>query len=206
MARLNPEKAGEIKEFIEKWRNYWRDNNQQYDEWVQFVMGSQWLDEEARVFDNYQKIPMTRNMIAPLKNHLRGEQLQNTPSLQVLPDESVPEQTAEVYEALIKDICFNPEAKLAYQTAFESAIMGGFGGYSLATEYDSDMTNDQHIVFVPEPIPTRLCWDVAAKSPCKTDGMACAKITRVSRKQVRKEWGRKVEANCQNETFEDGYG
>lgn len=206
MARINREKAAEIKRFIEKWRNYWKDNINIYDEWTQFVMGSQWLDDEARVFDSYQKTPMTQNKIAPLKNHLVGEQRQNTPSLQVIPDDKVPEETAEVREALVKDISFNSPAKIAYQTAFECAVVGGYGAFEVSTEYDNDMDFNQHAVIKPKTMPNWCFWDVGAQTPAKTDGMGCGHITRISRAKCTALYGKKVTDSCVNSSYQDGIG
>ena len=89
MARKNPEMAQEIHNYIETFDNYWKDNKNTYNEFTQFVFGNQWLDDEARVFETYKKIPLTFNKLAPMANHLLGEQRQNTPTLVCEPDESV---------------------------------------------------------------------------------------------------------------------
>ena len=89
MPRLARQTCQNIREDIRKWDDYWRFNINQYHEITQFVMGDQWREDEARVFETYKKIPLTFNKLAPLLNHLIGEQRQNTPALQVNPSESV---------------------------------------------------------------------------------------------------------------------
>ena len=96
MARKDIDKCQDIRQKIEFWDNYWKDNKDTYNEFNQFVWGNQWLDDEARVFETYKKIPLTMNKIAPLLNHLVGEQRQNTPSIECIPDNSVPPETVEV--------------------------------------------------------------------------------------------------------------
>lgn len=204
MARKNPEMAQQIQQCIETWDNYWKDNKNTYNEFVQFVFGNQWLDEEARVFETYKKKPLTFNKLAPMANHLLGEQRQNTPTLQCEPDESVPEQTAEVRTALVKDITINSDTNVVFQVAFQAAVVGGFGAFYVDTEYESDYSFDQVIRIKKMEIPTRCYWDVSSISPCKTDGMHCGFRTRMSRKKFRALYGKKVEESIPPTNIEEG--
>ena len=204
MARKNPEMAQEIRDACETWENYWHDNKNNYNEYIQFIFGNQWLDEEARVFETYKKIPLTFNKIAPLANHLLGEQRQNTPTLQVVPDEDVPEEAAEVREALVKDICINSDTDIVFQTAFQSALCGGYGAFYLDTEYENDYSFDQVIRFRKIEIPTRCYWDVGAMEPTKTDGMVCGFRTRMSRAKCKAVYGKKVEESIPPSNIEEG--
>jgi len=204
MARKNPEMAQEIQEYIATFDNYWKDNKNTYNEFVQFVFGNQWLDEEARVFETYKKIPLTFNKLAPMANHLLGEQRQNTPTLNCEPDESVPEQTAEVRTALVKDITLNSDTNVVFQTAFQSSIVGGFGAFYVDIDYENDSSFNKVIRIKKMEIPTRCYWDVSSISPCKTDGMYCGFRTRMSRKKFRALYGKKVEQDIPPSNIEEG--
>ena len=129
MAKKDPKFAQELRQWIKKWDDYWRFNREQYYEFMDFVMGDMWKEDESKVFTRYDKIPLTANKLAPLAGWMVGEQQRNTPMLQVVPDENVPQETVEVREALVKNIVFNPASELAYQTAFQAAIVGGFGAF-----------------------------------------------------------------------------
>lgn len=203
MATRNIEFAAKLQRNIERWRNHWKDNINLYNEYTQFVWGNQWLDEEARVFETYKKIPLTFNKIAPLINHLVGEQRQNTPSLQVTPNENVPEETVEIREALVKDITFDSQSKIVFQTAFQCSATGGFGAFRLATEYENDFTFDQVIRFKEVQIPTRCYWDPSAENPCKTDGMFSGFTVRISREKFRSIYGDDLELQVGNLTLDD---
>ena len=204
MANKNPEMANKIRQCVETWENYWHDNKDTYNEYIQFVFGNQWLDEEARVFETYKKIPLTFNKIAPLINHLLGEQRQNTPSLQCIPDDDTPEETMEVREALVKEITLESDAKVVYQTAFQCAAVGGYGAFYIDTEYESDYSFNQVIRIKKEPIPTRCYWDVAAMSPTKTDGLHAGFRTRMSRQKFKSIYGDKIEENIPPTNIEEG--
>jgi hypothetical protein len=195
-----------IRQRIKKWDNDWRFNKDQYHEFVSFVMGSQWTEDESKLFIDYKKIPLSFNKLAPLINHLLGEQRQNTPNLQVIPDKGVSTETAAVREALIKDISLNSNAKIVYQNAFQQAAIGGFGAYLIDTEYEDERgDNSFNLVIVLRTVkdPTWCYWDVSAKSPCKTDGMYAGMRTRMSRKMFAGLYGDNIEKQVGSESNYD---
>ena len=203
MARRDPKFCQETREKVRKWQDYWKYNINQYHEFMAFVMGDQWEDDEAKLMENYNKIPLTFNKLGALMNHLLGEQRQNTPNLQIVPDANVPEQTAEIRSALIKDITLSSSAKIIYQTAFQQAAIGGFGAYGVLTEYEDNYTFDQVIRFFGVKDPTRCYWDISAESPCKTDGMYCGYMKRMSREKVRQLYGAKIERTMATTSEDD---
>lgn len=187
------DKSQKIRTRIKKWDDDWRFNKDQYHEFMSFVMGSQWTEDESKLFIDYKKIPLSFNKLAPLINHLLGEQRQNTPNLQVVPSEGVSVETAATREALIKDISLNSNAKIVYQQAFQQAAIGGFGAYRIDTEYEDDFSFNLVIVLRGVKDPTYCYWDVSAASPCKTDGMFCGIRTRMSRKMFAAKYGEDLE-------------
>lgn len=204
MARKNAEKAADIKQKIEQWENYWKDNNDTYNEYTQFVFGNQWLDQEARVFETYKKIPLTFNKIAPLINHLLGEQRQNTPSLEVVADNDANVEEIEVRKALVTDITLSSHAKVVYQTAFQCSSVGGYGVFFVDTEYENDFDFKQVIRIRKGEMPTRFFFDVCAKNECKTDGMFAGFKERMSRKKFAAIHGKKLEKSIPPSNLESG--
>jgi Phage P22-like portal protein len=205
MSKKDAKKAQYIRRQIKLWDDAWKINRDQYYLYTTFVLGEQWTEDESRVFENYRKIPLTRNKIAPLIAHLVGEQRQNTPNLQVCPEDGVDEQTAEVREALVKDISLESNARVVYQTAFQQAAVGGFGAYVVDTEYDHAESFDQHPEFRALKDPCRAFWDTGAESPCKTDGMISGFRTRVTRKRFRSLYGKKIEVQIPTNTEENTF-
>lgn len=127
MATKDIELTKKIRDRIKKWDDDWRFNKDQYHEFTSFIMGSQWTEDESKLFIDYKKIPLSFNKCAPMINHLLGEQRQNTPNLQVVPEQGVDYETSATREALIKDISLNSHAKWVYQQAFAQAAIGGLG-------------------------------------------------------------------------------
>ena len=201
MARKDIKLAQKIRDRIKKWDDYWRFNRTQYNEYVEFIMGDMWTDDESRLFERYNKIPLVMNKLAPLTSYLLGEQRQNTPALQIVPDKNAPYEAIEVREAIIKNITFDSNSKICYQFAFQSAIVGGFGAFGLRTKYENEYTFDQEIEIYSIKDPTRCYWDVSAESPCKTDGMYAGMRTRTSRAKFKDMYGEKIERNIPSSTY-----
>lgn len=193
MARKHEKIAKEAKSAVERWRSYFRVNIEQYHEFHTFVLKQQWKDEDEEVFKSFKKVPMQMNKLAPLVNSLLGEQQQNTPQLQVRPKTDCDEQTAAIREAIVKNKINGNEAKRAYQIAAGQAFIGGFGMFSIATEYVNKESFDQDIKIYWHKDATRGFWDVSAEHPNKIDGMCAGIITRMSRDKFAAMYGHEVE-------------
>jgi len=194
MPRKDPELCSTIRDRVDKWEKYWTINRSLYYEWIDFVMGDQWRDDESKLFERYNKIPLVFNKLGVLMNHLLGDQMQNTPNLQVLPDEDVPVEAAEARAALVKHISLNSDAKSVYQQSFWQSIVGGYGGHHFATRYVDNKSFDQEIYLESRDDPNNYYWDISAKTKCKTDGMYAGFRTRISRRKFRDRWGKDIES------------
>lgn len=194
MAHKDPEKCRKIRDRKDKWDKYWAINRSLYYEWIDFVMGDQWREDESKLFERYNKIPLMFNKLGVLMNHLLGDQIQNTPNLQIMPDDDVPVETANTRAALIKNINLNSDTATVFQTAYGQAIVGGYSAFRIGTEYIHEDEFDQEIKFYAFEDPNRCYWDLSAKHPCKTDGMFAGFTTRVSRTWFRDKYGKDIES------------
>lgn len=202
MARKDAKFCKDVRDKAEKWQSdYFKDNITNYHFWFNFVMGNQWEDQEETLLRQYNKTPLVINKISPLNKHVLGEQRQNTPSLQLIPDETADVQTVTFRDALIKQIMFSSDAKIVKQNAFQQALVGGFGAWFIDTDYVNKKSFDQ------EPKPTAIrdatkCYfDVSAQTPNKTDGMYSGFVYRMSREAFRQIYGKTLEAK-----IGDNYG
>ena len=203
MIRKNSELADEIKGNIGKWHGSFSHNNKQYHDEMSFVMGGQWEKGETDALRQNKKIPLISNKLGVLANHLLGEQRQNTPNLQVVPDDSVPAKTAETRAALVKELSLNSKSSVVYQTAFQSAVIGGYGALRISHDYADNKSFEQEINVLEINDPTRAFWDVGATSKTKTDGMHCGLKTHMSRKKFKDVYGKRAEKKIQNFTLND---
>ena len=205
MPRKNINKAQKIRQYIADWGKYWKKNKDTYNDYTQFIWGNQWLDEEARVFETYKKIPLTFNKLAPMANFLLGEQQQNTPSLECKPvSENLPVETVDVYSALVQEITQDGKSKEVFQCAFGCAIVGGYGAFYAETEYRNNYTFEQVLRAKEVVIPTRCYWDRSAETMTKSDGMYAGYQTRMSRAKFKALYGKKIERDIPPSNLEDG--
>jgi hypothetical protein len=194
MPEIRADLCAKIRDRVDKWEKYWTINRSLYYEWIDFVLGDQWREDESKLFERYNKIPLMMNKLGVLTNHMLGDQIQNTPNLQISPDEDVPVQEAQVRAALVKNISLNSDAKTVYQTAYGQAVVGGYGAYRIGTEYLHKRSFKQQIKIYDFSDPNMCYWDIAAKHRCKTDGMYSGFKTRVSRKWFRNKYGKNIES------------
>lgn len=193
MAKHKPKKATQIRGMMLTWDDYWRKNKKNYFRQFDFVLGEQWDQKESSVLIGYKKNPMVFNKVRPMANNVLGEQRANTTNIRVEPADDVPQETASVRGALVKDISFNSDSPVAYQTGAECSLIGGFGAWWVGTRYKNNKSFEQEIEINEIKDPTKCYWDTGAKSPCKTDGMYCGFRTPLTRRKFRAVWGADIE-------------
>src|SRR5882757_1136708 len=201
MPRKDPELCGKIRERKEKWDRYWRINRTYYYEWIEFIYGNQWLEDQSKLFESYNKIPLTANMIGPLANHLKGDVMQNTPNLQISPDNDVPVEAAQVRSALIKDICLNSSVKFIFQTAFSQSSGCGYSSFLPDTQYVDEDSFEQEIIVRGFKDPNLCYWDVSAEHENKIDGAYSGFCIRMSRKAFKDKYGKDIESQIPSSSF-----
>lgn len=70
----------------------------------------------------------------------------NRPQIKVRPiDDGADPETAKIYDGILRHIQDKSRADIAYDTALEQAVDGGFGYWRILTEYCDEMSFDQDI-------------------------------------------------------------
>lgn len=193
MAKKDTKFAEKVRVLCEKWRAYFKSNHTQYHQITTFTLGRQWSDDEDDMLKTYRKVPLQFNKLATLINTLLGEQQQNTPQIDVVPKSNCDEETAKIRQIVTKDIMLSTNAKSVYQIAAKQAYVGGFGAFCIDTDYESEDSFDQDIVYRSLKDPTLAWWDISAEHPNKIDGMHCGYLTRMSREKFREIYGKEIE-------------
>lgn len=193
-AKQDEEVTKKAKEFIERWKTYFKYNIDQYHDMNTFVMNSQWNKEESDILKSFKKIPLQFNKLSTLINTLLGEQQQNTPQLEVVPLSNCTEEVASIRSIVVKDLMLSTDAKTVYQVAASQAFIGGFGAFIIDTDYTHDKSFDQDIVYRSIKDATRAYWDIGAEHINKLDGMRCGYLTRMTRDKFRQIYGKDVES------------
>lgn len=123
-----------------------RDNRDAFVEDVKFArLEEQWPDDAKKI--RAGRPCLTVNKLAPIIRQVVNDARQNKPAITVRPQDSGSDvKTAEVFTGLIRNIENTSGADIAYDTAVENAVSGGFGYIRVKIEYSHDDTFDKDIL------------------------------------------------------------
>jgi len=106
----------------------------------------QWPDNISRQRDTEQRPCLTINKMPAFIRQVVNDARQNKPSIKVHPvDSGADPKTAEVINGLIRNIEYTSNADVAYDTAIESSVAGGFGYWRVGMDYAYDDTFDMDL-------------------------------------------------------------
>jgi hypothetical protein len=109
-------------------------------------LGEQWPPEIRRERDLDGRPCLTINRLPAFIRQVVNDARQNKPAIVVHPvDSQADPETAEVFNGLIRHIEQSSDAEVAYDTALDFAVTGGFGYFRINTRYSSDDTFDQDL-------------------------------------------------------------
>lgn len=106
----------------------------------------QWPDNIIRQRDVEQRPCLTINKMPAFIRQVVNDARQNKPSIKVHPvDSGADPKTAEVINGLIRNIEYTSNADVAYDTAIEASVAGGFGYWRVGMDYAYDDTFDMDL-------------------------------------------------------------
>lgn len=126
-------------------------------------LGEQWPEaiRQQRIKDG--RPCLTSNMLPSFIRQVVNDIRKNRPSIKVHPVGGGADlAVAEIYSGLIRNIERTSKADVAYVTAADSAISGGFGYFTINTDYASDKSFDLDICFEAVPNPFSVYGDPLA--------------------------------------------
>lgn len=125
-----------------------RDNYAAYEEDVRFArLEEQWPEDVARKRLREGRPMHVVNKLAPIIRQVVNDARQNKPQITVRPQDSKADpETAELLSGLVRNIESSSNADIAYDTAVENAVSGGFGYVSVNLDYSYDDTFEKDIV------------------------------------------------------------
>ena len=126
---------------------YWGDNYKAAIDDMKFRAGDQWPETVKDMRSKSNRpclvVDKTNQYIRQVVNDGR----QNRPSIKVRPvDSGADVEVAEVYQGVIRHILERSNADTAFDSALESAVVGGIGFFRVLTEYAHAGTFNQDIV------------------------------------------------------------
>lgn len=114
---------------------------------LEFRSGKQWPEKAKADRDSKNRPSLVINRIPQFIRQITNDQRQNRPSIKVSPvDEYADVETAKILQGLIRHIENNSNADVAYDTAFEGAVIKGFGYFRIITDYVDPKSFEQEIL------------------------------------------------------------
>lgn len=106
-------------------------------------LGEQWPERDRKARESEGRPCLTINRLPAFARQIVNDARQNKPSIKTRPaDGDADVKTADIYNGLIRNIEQSSNADVAYDTALESAVYGGFGYFRIKTDYACDDTFD----------------------------------------------------------------
>ena len=134
-----------------------------------FEAGNQWDEatKKARGLRPCYEYNKVRQHIRQVTN----DQRQNRPAIKIRAVEEGDKDTAETLQGLIRNIESVSNAERAYDTAFEIAVAGGFGGWRVVAQYADDDAFEQELRIKEVRNPFSLYLDPGAQEWDRRDAL-----------------------------------
>lgn len=137
---------------------------------LEFRAGKQWPEGVQAERNKDGRPCLVINRIPQFIQQVTNDQRQNRPSIKVHPvDDQADVETSKIIQGLIRHIEYNSNADVAYDTAFDSAVSGGFGYLRVATEFCDPMSFDQEILIKRIRNPLSVYFDPHSQEPDGSD-------------------------------------
>src|SRR5690348_1753323 len=159
----------EMRDRFQRASEYDRDLRQKALDDIKFtyVPGNQWDDYMRNVRANRPCYEFNR--VRQSVKQVLGDQLQNRPSIKIRAVEDGDQDTAEIYEGLIRNIETVSHAERAYDNAAAFSVPGGYGVWRVLTDYADEEDFDQCIYIAPVANPFSAYCDPDAKELDRRD-------------------------------------
>lgn len=147
------------------------ENRISFEEDIRFArLEEQWPQDIKEKREREGRPMHTINKLAPIIRQVVNDARQNKPSITVRPqDNDADVETAEILSGLVRNIESSSNADIAYDTAVENAVSGGFGYIRVNIDYAHDDTFDKDITIDRVPNPLSVYGDPESFSPDGSD-------------------------------------
>jgi hypothetical protein len=200
-----PDALKDALEAFEKSAEHDDHNRKAFEDDIDFaLLENQWPEKVLRARELEGRPCLTVNKLAAMGRQIVNDARRNKPGITVHPvDSEADPDTAEVLNGIIRNIEQSSNAEVAYDTALENAVFGGFGYFRINTQYTSDDTFDQDIVIerISNPLSVyRDCYSTAADS---SDWNYCFVVDSLSKAQFKRQYPGAEQVDWKSEAWRD---
>ena len=152
-------------------------------------LGEQWPEDIKNKRERSGRPCLTINRMPSFIRQVVNDARQNKPAIIVKPvDSAADPQTADVINGLIRNIEHVSSADVAYDTAIESAVSGGFGYIRVTTGYAYDDAFDMDVMIERVPNPLSVYGDPHSTSADGSDWNTALVVDRLSEAEFKRKY------------------
>lgn len=152
-------------------------------------LGEQWPEKIRKDRELEGRPCLTINRLPAFIRQVVNDARQNRPAITCHPvDSGSDPDTAEILNGLIRNIEQSSDADVAYDTALDFAVTGGFGYFMIDLEYATDDAWDQDIVIRAIPNPFSVYGDPNSTAADSADWDTAFVLDTLSRAQFEARW------------------
>lgn len=152
-------------------------------------LGEQWPEEIRRQRELEGRPCLTINRLPAFIRQVTNDARQNSPSIKCHPvGDGADEEVAEILNGLIRNIEYSSNADVAYDTALDHAVTGGFGYFRIVTEYAADDVFDQDIKIERISNPLTVYGDPYSTAADSSDWNECFITDLITRADFKKRY------------------
>lgn len=195
----------EAQEAFEKAAEAEDHNRKAWEDDVDFaLLENQWPERVRKDRELDGRPCLTSNLLAPMIRQVVNDARQNKPGITVHPaDSEADPETAEIFNGLIRNIEQSSNAEVAYDTALEHAVAGGFGYYRINTAYSSDDTFDQDIVIERVANPLSVYGDPNSTAADSSDWDTAFVTDKITKAAFESQWKGADAVNWNDDAWRD---
>lgn len=173
----------EIREKFERAAERENDNRERALNDIKFArLGEQWPEAVKKLREDERRPCLVINRMPAFIRQVVNEARANRPAINVIPaDSNADPQTAEMMSGLIRNIEVSSNADIAYDTAVEAAVGGGFGYFRINIAYPDEDTFDKDIVIERIADPLTVYGDPDSESADGSDWNCAFIVSTITR-------------------------
>jgi hypothetical protein len=214
IAKEHTERLEDLKSSVEESYEYFRKNNERYNEFTKFVFYESMNEIDKQVLDDLGKPTIEFNILESFISRLRGEFSKQQPSLTVRAADGVPvnmltpefTKLIEVIEAHLRAIFFDAANDKLEYNVYSDLLAGGFSVMEVYTDYVNEKSFEQNIYVDRVFDPTLTGFDPMARESHKGDGRYCFQIYPRTRDQFEAEYGKEAAERMKYSKEVSGFG
>lgn len=164
--------------------------------------GEQWPDTIRKQRETEGRPCLTINKLPVFIRQVVNDSRQNKPSIKVHPADSKSDpETADIIGGMIRNIEYISNADVAYDTAIECAVSGGFGYWRVVTDFAHDDAFEMDLLIKRVSNPFSVYGDPNSSQADSSDWDVAFVVDRLSKQQFETQYGKAAKVNWEADAW-----